>query len=148
MILFGLSAPDFQLFHEVQWQCHLVVVIGSSHRRRAKSPIGTVLIINLLGKGLTPRACMGDGGSIWWAPDQTEDKELKKIFLETASPHLISRSGWPGPPYLKVNPPLSWQIKISGDLISHCCLETNIHLPGGPLTFLMPSAVVKLINKF
>ena len=46
-----------------------MVVIGSSHRRRAKSPLGTVLIINLLGKGLTPRACMGDGGSIWWAPD-------------------------------------------------------------------------------
>ena len=41
-----------------------MVVIGSSHRRRAKSPLGTVLIINLLGKGLTPRACMGDGGSI------------------------------------------------------------------------------------
>ena len=40
----------------------LVVVIGSSHRRRAKPPVGTVLIINLLGKGLTPRACMGDGG--------------------------------------------------------------------------------------
>ena len=31
-------------------------MIGSSHRRRAKSPLGTVLIINLLGKGLTPRA--------------------------------------------------------------------------------------------
>ena len=45
-------------------QCHFVVLIGSSHRRRAKSPLGTVLIINLLGKGLTPRACMGDGGSI------------------------------------------------------------------------------------
>ena len=38
-------------------------MIGSSHRRRAKSPLGTVLIINLLGKGLTPRACMGDGCS-------------------------------------------------------------------------------------
>ena len=37
----------------------------------AKSPLGTVLIINLLGKGLTPRACMGDGGSIWWAPGVT-----------------------------------------------------------------------------
>ena len=36
-------------------------MIGASHRRRAKSPLGTVLIINLLGKGLTPRACMGDG---------------------------------------------------------------------------------------
>ena len=31
--------------------------------------LGTVLIINLLGKGLTPRACMGDGGSIRWAPE-------------------------------------------------------------------------------
>ena len=36
--------------------------------REVWSPLGTVLIINLLGKGLTPRACMGDGGSIWWAP--------------------------------------------------------------------------------
>ena len=27
-------------------------MIGSSHRRRAKSPLGTVLIINLLGKEL------------------------------------------------------------------------------------------------
>ena len=43
---------------------HYVVVIGPSHRQRAKSPLGTVLIINLLGKGFTPRACMGDGGSI------------------------------------------------------------------------------------
>ena len=43
---------------------YFVVVIGSSHRQRAKSPLGTVLIINLLGKGLTPRVCMGDGGSI------------------------------------------------------------------------------------
>ena len=31
---------------------NFVVVIGSSYRRRAKSPLGTVLIINLLGKGL------------------------------------------------------------------------------------------------
>ena len=68
MIVFGLSTPNFLLFDEVQYQCHFVVVIGSSHRRRAKSPLGTVLIINLLGKGLTSRACMGDGGSIWWAP--------------------------------------------------------------------------------
>ena len=43
-------------------------MIGSFHCRRAKSPLGTVPIINLLGKGLSPRACMGDGGSIWWAP--------------------------------------------------------------------------------
>ena len=54
------SADDLELF---------VVVIGSSHRRRAKSSLGTVLMkIYLHGKGLTPRACMGDGGSIWWAP--------------------------------------------------------------------------------
>ena len=39
-------------------------MIGSSHRRRARSPLGTVLIINLLGKGFTPRACMGDGGCL------------------------------------------------------------------------------------
>ena len=64
MIVFGLSTPNFQLFDEVQYQCRFVVVIGSSHRRLARSPLGTVLIINLLGKGLAPRACMGDGGSI------------------------------------------------------------------------------------
>ena len=68
MIVFGLSTPNFLLFDKVQKQCHSVVVIGSSYRRRAKSPLGTVLIMNLLGKGLTPRACMGDGGSIRWAP--------------------------------------------------------------------------------
>ena len=27
---------------------------------------GTVLFIDVLGKGLTPRACVGDRGSIWW----------------------------------------------------------------------------------
>ena len=43
-------------------------MIGSFHCRRAKSPLGTVPIINLLGKGLSPRACMRDGGSICWAP--------------------------------------------------------------------------------
>ena len=36
--------------------------------QRAKPPQGIVLFINLLGKGLTPRACMGDAGSIWWVP--------------------------------------------------------------------------------
>ena len=68
MIVFGLSTPNFLLFDDVRCTIALsfifVVVIGSYHRRRAKSPLGTVLIINLLGKGLTPRACMGDGGSI------------------------------------------------------------------------------------
>ena len=43
---------------------YFVVVIGSSHRQHVKSHLGTVLIINLLGKGLTPRVCIGDGGSI------------------------------------------------------------------------------------
>ena len=70
MIVFGLSTPNFRLFDEVQ---KIIIalsvisslsVIGSSHCGRAKSPLGTVLIINLLGKGLTPRACMGDGRSI------------------------------------------------------------------------------------
>ena len=32
--------------------------------QRAKPPQGTVLFINLLGKGLAPRAYTGDGGSI------------------------------------------------------------------------------------
>ena len=64
MIVFGLSTPNFLLFDEVQWHCHFVAVIGSFHCLGAKSPLGAVLIINLLGKGLTPRACMGDGGSI------------------------------------------------------------------------------------
>ena len=53
-------------------------MIGSSYRQRTKSPLGTVLIINLLGKGLTPRACMGDGGSIWWAPVFGEGKATKE----------------------------------------------------------------------
>ena len=74
MIVFGLSTPNFLLFDEVQKQCHFVVVIGASHRRRAKSPLGTVLIINLLGKGLTPRACMGDGGSILWVPGHSQTR--------------------------------------------------------------------------
>ena len=36
--------------------------------QRVKPPQGIVLFINLLGKGLTPRACMGDAGSILWVP--------------------------------------------------------------------------------
>ena len=39
------------------------IFIGSFLYQRAKPPQGTVLFINLLGKRLTPRACMGDGGS-------------------------------------------------------------------------------------
>ena len=45
-------APNFLLLDEVQWQCHFFVLIGSSHRGRAKSPLRTVLIINLHDKGL------------------------------------------------------------------------------------------------
>ena len=49
--------------------CHFSIFIGSFLYQRAKPPQGIVLFINLLGKGLTPRACMGDAGSIWWGPD-------------------------------------------------------------------------------
>ena len=38
--------------------------IGSFLYQRAKPPQGIVLFINLLGKGWTPRAFKGDGGSI------------------------------------------------------------------------------------
>ena len=74
-------------------------MIGSSHRRRAKSPLGTVLIKNLLGKGLTPRACMGDGGSIWWAPacDHLKTSKLSadsfKKYSTLIGRHLSPRYG-------------------------------------------------------
>ena len=48
--------------------CRFSIFIGSSLYQRAKPPQGIVLFINLLGKGLTPRACMGDAGSISWVP--------------------------------------------------------------------------------
>ena len=35
---------------------------------RARPPLRTVLFISLLGKGLTPRACMGTIESYSWAP--------------------------------------------------------------------------------
>ena len=50
--------------------CHFSIFIGSFLYQRAKPPQGIVIFINLLGKALTPRACMGDAGSIWWAPDR------------------------------------------------------------------------------
>ena len=56
------------LFDVRQYYCHFSIFIGSSLYQHAKPPQGTVLFINLLGKGLIPRPCMGDGGSIWWAP--------------------------------------------------------------------------------
>ena len=43
--------------------CHFSISIGSFLYQRAKPPQRIVLFINLLGKGLTPSACMGDAGS-------------------------------------------------------------------------------------
>ena len=43
----------------------------SSSNQRAKPPQGTVLFINLLGKGLTPRASMGDEASFDGLPPET-----------------------------------------------------------------------------
>ena len=51
--------------------CHFSIFIGILFYQRAKPPKGILLFINLLGKGLTPRACMGDAGSIWWVPAYT-----------------------------------------------------------------------------
>ena len=45
------------------------IFIGSFLYKRAKPAQGTVLFINLFGKGLTPRAWVRDGGSLRWAPD-------------------------------------------------------------------------------
>ena len=56
------------LFDGRQYYCHFSIFIGSFFYQRTKPPQGTVLFINLLGKGLTSRACMRDRGSIWWAP--------------------------------------------------------------------------------
>ena len=39
---------------------HFTILIGSFLYQRAKPPQGTVLFINLLGKGLTPRTWVGD----------------------------------------------------------------------------------------
>ena len=52
------------LFDVRQPCCDFSIFIGSFLYQRAKLPQGTVLFINLLGKGFTPRACLGDGGSI------------------------------------------------------------------------------------
>ena len=48
--------------------CRFSIFIGSFLYQRAKPPQRIALFINLLGKGLTPRACMGDQGSISWVP--------------------------------------------------------------------------------
>ena len=56
------------LFVVSQCYCHFSIFIGSFLFQRAQPPQGTVIFINVLGKELTPRVCMGDGGSIWWVP--------------------------------------------------------------------------------
>ena len=64
MIVFGVSLLYFLCMcvwcRTVALHCHHFVVIGSFHCRRAKPSLDTVLFINLLRKGLTPRACMRD----------------------------------------------------------------------------------------
>ena len=55
----------------------------SSLSARKKPPQGTVLFINLLGKGLTPRTSMGDGGSIWQTPGSRHG--LTGDFINTCS---------------------------------------------------------------
>ena len=54
------------LFDLRRYYCHFSISIGSFLYQRAKPPQGTVLFIDLFGKGLTPGACMGDGASICW----------------------------------------------------------------------------------
>ena len=65
--------------------CHFSIFIGSFLYQRVKPPQGTVLFINLLGKVLTPRACMGDGGSMWWAPvaiyDLSDDRRINDVTV-------------------------------------------------------------------
>ena len=51
---------------------HFSIFIGSFLYQGAKPPRGIVLFINLLGKGLIPRACMGDAGSISWFPGKVK----------------------------------------------------------------------------
>ena len=57
------------MFDVRQFYFHFSIFIGSFLYQRAKPPQATDLFINILGKGLIPRACMGDGGSISGAPD-------------------------------------------------------------------------------
>ena len=64
----------------------------------ARKPLmqGTVLFINLLGRGLTPRACVADGGSICLAPDDYNyDNDVGNNQLQTRTPsrpELIKQS--------------------------------------------------------
>ena len=52
------------LFDVRQYYCHFSIFMGSFLYQRAKPPRGTVLFVYLLEKGLPPRGCMEDGGSI------------------------------------------------------------------------------------
>ena len=52
---------------------HFSIFNGSFLYQRTKPPQGNVLFMNLLGKALTPRACMGDAASIWWVPGSSDD---------------------------------------------------------------------------
>ena len=77
--------------------CHFSIFIGSFLYQLAKPPQGTVLFINLLGKGSTSRTCMGDGGSIWFVPCATFNKLRSILFLlnlQATSPEDSSKSSF------------------------------------------------------
>ena len=83
------------LFEVRQYYCHCSIFIGSFLYQRAKPPQGTVLFINLLGKGLTPMACIGDGGSIRLAHVDLHFQAEKGLHLQAlhgcfCSPILIT----------------------------------------------------------
>ena len=48
------------MFDVKQYHCHSSVLIASMYCGRSKPPLRAVLLINLLGKALTPRLSMGD----------------------------------------------------------------------------------------
>ena len=69
--------------------CHFPIFIGSFLYQCAKPPQGIVLFINLLGKGLTPRACMGDAGSIWCVPGCDDCQSVSQVLKFTYLPISI-----------------------------------------------------------
>ena len=82
------------LFDVKQYYCHFSIFIGSFLCQRAKPRQGTVLFINLLGKGLTPRDFMGDGGSIWWNPEDPCYKKKVTKSLLTAKVRIYKREAF------------------------------------------------------
>jgi len=80
-----------------QYYSHFPIFIGSFLYQRAIPSQGTVLFINLLGKGSNPRASMGNKGSIWWAP------ELYHSSLDWWKPKLDNNT-------LKATTP--WYVKL------------------------------------